>query len=60
MQIALLGFGDVIRHGRILDFSFLFHYNFSLFKIIGVIEPDRKNENNTKGLLYFTSKIKTV
>ena len=45
MQIALLGFGDVIRYGRLLDFSFLFHYNFSLFKIIGVIEPDRKNEN---------------
>ena len=56
MQIALLGFGDVIRYGRLLDFWFLFHYNFSLFKI----EPDRKNENNTKGLLYFTSKIKTV
>ena len=53
MQIGLLGFGDVIRHGNFfLDFLSLFYYNCWFFKRTVVIELEKKIKNKTKGLLF--------
>ena len=60
MQIGLLGFGDVIRHGSLfLDFLSLIYYKCWLFKRTGVIELEKKIKIRLR-VYCFTSKIKTV
>lgn len=60
MQIALLCFNDVFRHGRLFEIFHFFHYKFLLFKRTVTVKADKKIENKTKGLLSFTLKIKTI